>query len=130
MTVYNFAVDPSAGCWFAKLPLPSLSPCQGRLERAHLISKQAIKREIWMPAHHGRHRVPELLAKLPPSLRDLQWDERVWVPGCAHHHHLLDQSRKLRLRRSWLPEGVEEFAAEFGITWWLDRNYPPLEVAA
>jgi hypothetical protein len=88
-------------------------PCDGRLVRAHLIPKQLLKRE-----HLS------------------QWDPRVWVPCCGGptgiggHHGMLDHSRTLKIPRGALPIAVEEFARETGLTWWLDREYGPLEQAA
>lgn len=87
---------------------PGAGPCDGRLVRAHLIRRQVIRREVG-DAH--------------------AWDPRCWVPccggptGCGGHHGMLDQSRRLRVPRDRLPVGVEEFAAEFGLGWWLDREY-------
>lgn len=82
-------------------------PCTGRLVRCHLIPKQVIKRVD------------------PQAV----WDPRSFVPGCGGltgvggHHGELDLSRSLRLSRDVLPEGLEEFAAELGLGWWLAREY-------
>jgi hypothetical protein len=60
------------------------------------------------------------------------WDERTWIWGCGGltgiggHHGQLDHSRTLRVPREKLPPGLEDFAAEHGLTWWLDREYGPL----
>jgi hypothetical protein len=51
------------------------------------------------------------------------WDERIWVWGCVFHHTALDQSRRLRLPRSAIPEGCEEFADRYGYTYFLDEEY-------
>jgi len=83
-----------------------MTPCSGRLIRAHLIPKQLIKREGGDP-----------------------WDPRSWVPSCGGlsgnggHHGMLDASRTLKLRRDAIPPQVEELASELGVTWWLDREY-------
>jgi hypothetical protein len=39
---------------------------------------------------------------------------------------MLDQSRTLRIPRDMLPPAVEEFAAEYGLLWWVEREYGPL----
>lgn len=101
-------------CWVA-LHVPNPGPCNGQLVRAHLIKQQTIRREA------GKAHV---------------WDDRVWVPvcggptGCSGHHGQLDYSRTLRIPRDALPIAVEEFAAEHGLTWWLEREYGPAEWAA
>lgn len=43
--------------------------------------------------------------------------------GLSGHHGMLDVARKLRIPRDRLPDAVEEFAAEHGLTWWLERGY-------
>lgn len=100
------------GCWIAEhVVLPG--PCDGRLVKAHLIPKQMLKRE-----------------RIDP------WDSRVWVPMCGGptglggHHGCLDHSRTIRIPRDALPVQLEVFAAEHGLTWWLEREYGPLELAA
>lgn len=82
-------------------------PCSGQLRRCHLIDAQLLRRRCL----------------------DV-WDERVWVPGCggivglSAHHGQLD-SYNLTIPRHMLPAGVEEFAAEHGLEYWLDRRYGP-----
>lgn len=100
------------GCWVA-FHIVSPGPCSGRLVKAHLIPAQLLKRE---QLDH--------------------WDPRVWVPLCggatglSGHHGQLDHSRTLKIPRDALPPAVEEFAAEHGLTWYLEREYGPLEMAA
>jgi hypothetical protein len=102
------------GCWVA-FNVPGCGPCDGPLVRAHLIKQQTIRREA------GKQHV---------------WDDRVWVPCCGGptgvggHHGQLDYARSLRIPRSALPVMVEEFAAEHGLTWWLEREYGATELAA
>jgi len=119
---YTFAMGDGHGCWLAKLA--EAGSCGGRLERIHLLAKQTIRREVW------QSRKWKTSGLLPDTFFDLVWDERVWVPGCSHHHHLLDQSRKLRIPREMLPEGVEGFAEQWELDWWLSRQYGELRGAA
>ena len=105
------------GCWLAQF---SDTPCDGQLIRAHLLPKQKIRQEI-----NARR-----LTKA--EKQELYWDPRCWVPACGGptgiggHHGLLD-GLKLTVPRAALPEGLEEFAAELGLSWWLDRTYGPTE---
>jgi hypothetical protein len=106
-------------CWVAQNVI-GCGPCDGQLVRGHLISKQRIKRELHLP-------LEELFKVL--------WDERVWVPMCGGvsglggHHGAVD-GRILSVPRSALPEGLEAFAAEYGLTWSLDRDFGLREAAA
>jgi hypothetical protein len=105
-------------CWLAQF---SEVPCDGHLVRAHLISKQRIRRELSMMTADDRY--------------EIIWDQRVWVPACGGisglggHHGALD-GRILSVPRSALPEGLEAFAAEYGLTWSLDRDFGLREAAA
>ena len=124
MTHYRFAADPYEGCWLAGLP--DAGDCQGQLQRCHLISKQHIRREIWQSR---RWKASGKLDGL--TLHDLQADPRTWVPGCQRHHFLLDEAFKLQIPRYLLPPAVEEYAAQWGLVWLLDRLYGErLDVAA
>lgn len=95
-------------CWFASLP--GAGPCDGRLVKCHLIRRQTIRREAG---------------------REHEKDPRSWVWGCGGitgiggHHGMLDWAgvRCLRVPRDRLPGNLEVFAAEVGLTWWLEREY-------
>lgn len=128
-------------CFFAGVR--GAGPCDGQLIRAHLVPRQLLKREFPYGASLGEHgwfalgrsqawyhgltvvRVDELVA-----------DPRSWVPCCggpmgnAGHHGMLDVSKRLRIARADLPAAVEEFAAELGLGWWLDREYGEAVAAA
>jgi hypothetical protein len=110
-------------CWLAQF---SDARCDGYLVRAHLISKQRIRREVISPK--GVHLTGE-------QRRAILFDPRVWVPACGGisglggHHGALD-GRILSVPRSALPEGLEAFAAEYGLTWSLDRDFGLREAAA
>jgi hypothetical protein len=101
--------------------LEGAGACDGQLVKAHLIPRQLIKREL-------------ARGLSTRELAELCWDARVWVPMCggpmgnAGHHGALDFARTLRIPRALLPVGVEEFALEHGLEWWLDREYGPKEV--
>lgn len=137
------------GCWVAEhVVLPG--PCEGRLQRAHLVPQQLIKRDMGGPTALSCDvcgaRPGEPCRNLAASGRalganrhhearrgawkGLLWDARCWVPMCEMHHHALDFKRVLRIPRDALPAAVEEFAAEYGFTNWLEREYGPLELAA
>ena len=98
-------------CFFAHL-----GGCEGRLVKAHLIPKQRIKREVRVPSWDvGKY-------------QDVIWDPRVWVPMCGGptgiggHHGAFD-AKQIRLRRDELPEGLIEFAREYGLEWSIERDY-------
>jgi hypothetical protein len=96
-------------CWF-KTNVTGCGPCEGPLQRAHLIRAQVISREV-------------------SDAFEILWDPRVWVPGCVRHHRMLDHSRQIRLARSQVPVAVEEFALEFpDVAFWLDREYGAREI--
>lgn len=100
-------------CFLAEF---SDKPCEGRHVRVHLIPKQLIRREL------GK------------GWRTIADDPRCWVWACggamgpSGHHGMLDYTREIRIPRSALPAGVELFALEHGLTWWLTREYGPSEL--
>jgi hypothetical protein len=118
--IYNFAVDVEqqvATCWLAQF---SDAACSGRIEKVHLIAKQTVRREVWLPVETGRVEAPP---NFPSTLRELVWDRGIWRFGCHEHHHALDCSKRLVLKRSDLPSSVEHFAREYGLKPWLERTY-------
>lgn len=120
-------------CFFAHL-----GGCDGQLVRAHLLPRRLLKREVrygivrengkWRPLgrYEDRYELPFI------GLQELVDDPRSWVPMCggatgiSGHHGMVDHSRTLRIARCDLPAGLEEFAAEVGLTHWLTREYGPL----
>lgn len=100
-------------CW---LSLWTQTPCDGALIRAHLIPRQVIKREL------------RSMGRSEAEIERAIADPRCWVPACGGpvgiggHHGEFDGLR-LRVPRSGLPEQLEVFAAEYGLTWLLDRRY-------
>lgn len=85
---------------------------------------------LWLPAEHPSR---ELREGRRWSLGRLLRDERATVWGCGNggqgHHGMLDEARTLRVPREAIPRRVEQFVALIGLTWWLDREYRPAEVA-
>jgi hypothetical protein len=81
----------------------------------HLIKQQTIRREVW-------NRRDELEG-VPRSKARLLGDSRWWVWACVRHHWELDKSRRLRIPRHRLPPELEEAAAQYGILWWIEREY-------
>lgn len=114
-------------CFFAGVR--GAGPCSGRLVRAHLIPKQVIRREVVSARSKGPTGRWPIDTAQRAELARILWDERVIAPVCgglmgnAGHHGALDTARTLRIARAELPEGVEFFAAEYGLLWWLDREY-------
>lgn len=119
---YTFACDVEqqvATCWLADF---SDTPCSGRMEKVHLLPKQIVRREVWRPVADGRVEAPDTFSA---TLRELVWDRRIWRYGCHGHHHDLDCTKRLVLKRSEVPASVEEFAREYGLTARLDHDYGP-----
>lgn len=114
-------------------------PCDGRLVKVHLVPQQLLKKEFphgvifhdnrWRRAHPIEN--PEWAHR---SLRQLQGDPRSYVMACGGpmgptgHHGMLDGSRTLRIPRYRIPAGTEQFVAELGLRWFLDREYGVDEV--
>jgi hypothetical protein len=92
------------------LNVTGCGPCDGRLVLAHLISRQALKRE---------------------GLGGLVWHGAVYVPVCggavglSGHHGQID-GRTLHIPREVLPETLEAFCEAHGLGWYLDRFYGPV----
>lgn len=146
-------MTPGARCFFAGRP--GAGPCAGRLERAHWIRQQVLRRELGGAEGHvgcpkcgaaagepcvdvrsgawigGTHRVRNL------EMQAVVWDPRCWSWMCHEHHGRLDHARSLRVARVELPSGVEEYARERDeglcgepLQVWLDREYGERSEAA
>lgn len=117
-------------CWVAET-LPGTGPCDGRLVRAHLISRQWIERQFRLGRSGGRR----LSREEREALREMQWDPRVWrfvcggIAGNGGHHGQLDSSA-LDITRAMLPAELEQYAGEHGLGFALDRLYGLREEAA
>ena len=115
--IYEYGADgyTQAVCWLAQFA-PSTA-CEGTLRRAHLISKQRIKRAL-------RNSTAGIIAaERELTVFDVLWDSRVWVPACDRHHGMLDVSRTLRVPREAIPAVTEQYAREFGLTGYLDLEF-------
>lgn len=108
-------------CFFSRL-----GGCEGRLVKAHLIPKQRIKRELRFQASFR----PEVRSSAVERwLTERVWDPRAWTHMCGGHgygnagHHGQFDNRQIRIFYDELPEGVKEFAREYGLEWSLERDY-------
>jgi len=121
--IYLYGIEGYAmthgDCWLAAF---SEEPCDGRMQKAHLVRQQVIYRELRTKLTNGGTTVN--------GARETAWDNRAWRPACYRHHTMLDQSRTLRVPRSAIPEDTEQYAEGLGLGWWLDREYGPVEAAA
>jgi hypothetical protein len=90
------------------------------MDRAHLIPKQRIRKEmkIRVRTADGRRSV----SSAPDWLFGIVWDERVVVRACRRHHADWD-NRVFNIARGEVPQACEEYAEEYGLTWSLDRDY-------
>jgi hypothetical protein len=77
------------------------SPCEGVLQAHHAITAQSLRKA---------------------GLREHLTDPRVGAAVC-YRHHRRHHNRAEPLKRAMLPMRVEEFAAEHGLVWLLDRYY-------
>lgn len=91
-----------AHCWLRSFTPPAKErACEGRMDRAHLVTCQLLRRE--------GHEV------LIP-------DERTWVPACRLHHTWFD-NYVLSVPPTALPQAFLELMEEIRLDWWVDRRY-------
>jgi len=88
-------------CWFAHLGDCDFR-ADGRPDRMHLIPAQRLR-------------------KAGLKRKEVQ-DDRVIRHGCRKHHHQFDNGF-IKVTRDEIPRDTEEFAAEHGLEWSLDRDY-------
>jgi hypothetical protein len=108
---YGFGLEGVAlgheHCWLRAF---SDKPCAGRMDRAHLIERQRLKKE---------------------GLGEHVLDEATWRPACRLHHFSFDAFRGVVVPRLALPVETERFAERHGLGWYLDRRFgEPQDVAA
>jgi hypothetical protein len=98
-------------CWFASLPGAGTLTTSLRPARKH--EEVQVSTRVLAGAR----------------LQELQDDPRCWVWGCGGpmgnggHNARMKPDGPLPVPRGRLPAGLEEFAAELGLVWWLDRTY-------
>lgn len=115
----------NASCWFAELP--NAGPCDGKLVKCHLVTKQTLRKDVW--ANRTREALVASGVPLPKTRQQLFNDPRAWVYGCGGpigqggHHGQYKPDGPRPIARHLLPPEVEEFARELRIVWWLDRTY-------
>lgn len=88
-------------CWLAQFDTRK-RPCQGRLDRAHLIAAQTLRKE----GHE---------ALIP--------DERTWRPACRLHHSSFDGYTGVVVAPAALPEPFLALMREIGLEWAVERRY-------
>lgn len=102
-------------CYFAEE-----GGCRGRLQAAHIISAQTLKRmhsEARLACDQVetgfRSRIPEWQGNMGAveSLDDLLADGRNGVPACERHHHLHEGP----ILHCHAPEAFYEFVADYGL---------------
>jgi hypothetical protein len=128
-------------CWLAAF---SETPCDGPLVRAHLLTRQRLRLElpegaVWLSGREKalswravqrdglleRPGAPRVLRRM--SLRQLQEDERLWVPACGgstglEGHHGEWDGLRLTVPRVKVPPEMLAFVDELGLTAFLKRD--------
>jgi hypothetical protein len=98
---YAFQHPDQPTCWLKQFSVKERA-CEGRMDRAHLVEQQTLKKE----GH------PELCP-----------DPRTWVPACRWHHTQFDGHFGVQVPRSALPVELEKLCEEIGLGWYLDRRF-------
>lgn len=102
---------------------------------------EVIQADIWRAGIHrcrcvvcgtsrdldGHHAIPKRVLKRF-GFRDHLLDIRNRVPVCRDDHES-HENRSQPIPRELLPDSVFEFAAELGLTWYLERHYPAAAAA-
>lgn len=110
-------------CWLAQHD-ERRRPCQGRLERAHLISRQRVANALsaLLPYNPVNVLDPSSILDFPRATRReliqlAEWDPRNGVVVCEAHHRRYDShlTPALTVRRADVPERVVDFASDWGI---------------
>ena len=101
-------------CWLAQFAGADRRTCRGRLVRAHLISRDQLRKRF------GRERGDELAE-----------DPATFVLACGgltglEGHHGMFDHYQLRVPASALPQATVQFAEAHDLTGWLERYYGPL----
>ena len=107
-------------------PLRSVSRKQSVRRRERTAGTEAL-RAAWVagkpPACDAHHVIPKAWLRKVGFGEDAVWDvrNRVWLE--RHRHEQVTNHHK-PLTRAELPAAVWEFAAEYGLTWKLERECP------
>ena len=129
-------------CWLCQRLPAQAQRCEmasgGIIDGHHIIRKSRLKREFphgayvyedgsvdAVPAAHRRVIAPnatEVNGVRVVPLDAILWDPRNGLVLRRWHHDELEQ-RRVRILRTSLPRAVEEFAAEFGLLWSLERDF-------
>ena len=104
-------LPPDSECWLAPFD-PKGRPCDGPLDRAHLIPKQRIRKRL------SAGGIVALEDQGP-----IVWHPAAWVCGCRLHHGNFDIARTIRVPRSAIPARTEAYASLLGLAWSLDHDY-------
>lgn len=104
---------PEAHAWW--LAVVKGKPCAvcGRPDRVqghHVISQQTLRK---VASERGL------------DVSAVLWDERNGIPVCESEHSAHTSAKK-RIPRSCLPLAAFQFAAELGLTWLIERDYPKI----
>jgi hypothetical protein len=93
-------------CWLRQF---TSTDCAGRMDRAHLIPKQTLKKA---------------------GLAEHILDPATWRPACRYHHFSFDAYRGVEVPRSSVPVETERFADRYGLGWYLTRRFGAREDVA
>lgn len=122
-------------CWLAQHD-ERQRPCSGRLERAHLISRQRVENALGALLPSPAEAQVQLARQYAEGLIEPDWVYSAtdlillaaWCPrngviACQHHHRRLDGHGmpELVVPFATLPDHVLEFAEDWGIEGQLDR---------
>lgn len=120
-------------CWFQ-----TRGGCDGRMDRAHFLPKQAIKKQypygvmrrehdgLIAACQRGEQYISGGVPWEPVSLDLVVWDERCWTWMCRKHHSDFD-AHLFRIARTDLPACLEEYAAEHFLMSRLDHDFGRLD---
>jgi hypothetical protein len=107
-------------CFFHEFAPAGIRDCDGRVQNHHAIRQQTIRRLMAPARPHMMLDVElrQMKAALAQALRDPR--NTLWA--CKRHHQLWHNGR-IRVPRADVPEGLEEFAAEYELLFELDRMF-------
>lgn len=85
--------------------------CRGRLQAAHIISAQMLKRLHERNTYLALHQRPHNQDLFVAAISTLLADGRNGVPACERHHHLHEGP----VLHCQAPEAFYEFVADYGL---------------